>query len=108
MHATTPSAANRAVTAAYGRWCAERRAAPLIVPFEVTDDQGHAFDALLRGPDRPDAVYAAYDPGCASRCSPRSAQVSKGWVRVVGTVVDMVRVSFAGAMSRPGRRDRRV
>ncbi|MFK4065513.1 LacI family DNA-binding transcriptional regulator [Streptomyces sp. NPDC029674] len=56
----------RAVTAAYERWCGERGAAPLIVPFDVADAQGHAFDALLGRrdhPDRPDAVYAAYDPG---------------------------------------------
>ncbi|MGW5863482.1 LacI family DNA-binding transcriptional regulator [Streptomyces sp. NPDC055239] len=53
----------RAVTAAYAGWCAERGADPLIVPFGVADDQGRAFDALLRGQDRPDAVYAAYDPG---------------------------------------------
>lgn len=53
----------RAVTAAYARWCAERGADPLVVPFDVADDQGRAFDALLRGPDRADAVHAVYDPG---------------------------------------------
>ncbi|MBW5421447.1 LacI family DNA-binding transcriptional regulator [Streptomyces sp. BG9H] len=53
----------RAVTAAYTGWCARHGTAPRIVPFEVADGQGHAFDALLRGPDRADAVYAAYDPG---------------------------------------------
>ncbi|MEU6822412.1 LacI family DNA-binding transcriptional regulator [Streptomyces atriruber] len=53
----------RAVTAAYEQWCAERGAAPLVVPFDVDDDPGHAFDALLRDADRVDAVYAAYDPG---------------------------------------------
>ncbi|MFI6088787.1 LacI family DNA-binding transcriptional regulator [Streptomyces sp. NPDC051218] len=53
----------RAVTQAYAGWCAERGADPLIVPFDETDGQGRAFDALLRGPDRADAVYAAYDPG---------------------------------------------
>ncbi|MFG2501857.1 LacI family DNA-binding transcriptional regulator [Streptomyces sp. NPDC048441] len=53
----------RAVTAAYAGWCAERGEDPLVVPFDVADGQGRAFDALLRGQDRPDAVYAAYDPG---------------------------------------------
>ncbi|MEU1330767.1 LacI family DNA-binding transcriptional regulator [Streptomyces sp. NPDC005865] len=53
----------RAVTAAYVRWCAERGAAPLIVPFAPADDRGHAFDPLLTGAHRADAVYAAYDPG---------------------------------------------
>ncbi|WP_078593904.1 LacI family DNA-binding transcriptional regulator [Streptomyces sp. NRRL S-920] len=53
----------RVVTAAYTRWCDRHGSAPRIVPFEVADGQGHAFDALLRGPDRADAVYAAYDPG---------------------------------------------
>ncbi|MEU7580425.1 LacI family DNA-binding transcriptional regulator [Streptomyces sp. NPDC041068] len=53
----------RAVTAAYERWCAEHAATPVAVTFDVTDAQGHAFDALLRGEDRVDAVYAAYDPG---------------------------------------------
>ncbi|MEV2251889.1 LacI family DNA-binding transcriptional regulator [Streptomyces sp. NPDC050147] len=53
----------RAVTAAYTGWCARRGADPLVVPFDVTDGQGRAFDALLRGPHRADAVYAAYDPG---------------------------------------------
>ncbi|MEV0526412.1 LacI family DNA-binding transcriptional regulator [Streptomyces sp. NPDC050439] len=53
----------RAVTAAYAGWCAEHGADPLVVPFDETDGQGRAFDALLRGPDRADAVYAAYDPG---------------------------------------------
>lgn len=56
----------RAVTAAYRRWCAERGAEPLVVPFDVADDQGHAFDGLLGRRDRVDrvdAVHAAYDPG---------------------------------------------
>ncbi|MEV7190450.1 LacI family DNA-binding transcriptional regulator [Streptomyces sp. NPDC093510] len=53
----------RAVTAAYERWCGERGTAPLIVPFDPADGQGHAFDALLGRRDRADAVYAAYDPG---------------------------------------------
>ncbi|MGW7073870.1 LacI family DNA-binding transcriptional regulator [Streptomyces sp. NPDC054866] len=53
----------RAVTEAYAAWCAERGADPLVVTFDVADAQGRAFDALLRGPDRADAVYAAYDPG---------------------------------------------
>ncbi|MFH8610359.1 LacI family DNA-binding transcriptional regulator [Streptomyces sp. NPDC018029] len=58
----------RAVTAAYERWCGERGAAPLIVPFDAADTHGHAFDTLLGtrdtgARDRPDAVYAAYDPG---------------------------------------------
>ncbi|WP_369212986.1 LacI family DNA-binding transcriptional regulator, partial [Streptomyces flavofungini] len=53
----------RAVTAAYTRWCERRGAEPLIVPFGVADDAGHAFDALLSGADRADAVFAAYDPG---------------------------------------------
>ncbi|MFI7319163.1 LacI family DNA-binding transcriptional regulator [Streptomyces venezuelae] len=53
-----------AVTAAYERWCADHAVPPLIVPFDATDDGGHAFDALLGGPEnRVDAVYAAYDPG---------------------------------------------
>ncbi|MFE0174114.1 LacI family DNA-binding transcriptional regulator [Streptomyces sp. NPDC059002] len=53
----------RAVTAAYGQWCAERGADPLVVPFDAADAQGRSFDALLTGGDRADAVYAAYDPG---------------------------------------------
>ncbi|ATL31148.1 LacI family DNA-binding transcriptional regulator [Streptomyces formicae] len=53
----------RAVTAAYERWCAERGAPALIVPFDVADEPGHGFDALLSGRGRADAVYAAYDPG---------------------------------------------
>ncbi|MFF1376121.1 LacI family DNA-binding transcriptional regulator [Streptomyces sp. NPDC058308] len=53
----------RAVTTAYEQWCAERGAAPLVVPFDPADGQGHAFDALLTCRDRVDAVYAAYDPG---------------------------------------------
>ncbi|WP_055699263.1 MULTISPECIES: LacI family DNA-binding transcriptional regulator [Streptomyces] len=53
----------RAVTAAYEAWCAERGTPPLVVCFDPADDQGHAFDELLRRPDRPDACYAAYDPG---------------------------------------------
>ncbi|MWA14206.1 LacI family DNA-binding transcriptional regulator [Streptomyces sp. BA2] len=53
----------RAVTEAYAAWCAERGADPLVVPFDVADAQGRSFDALLRGPGRADAVYAAYDPG---------------------------------------------
>ncbi|MER5253126.1 MULTISPECIES: LacI family DNA-binding transcriptional regulator [unclassified Streptomyces] len=53
----------RAVTAAYAGWCAERGAEPLVVPFDLADGQGRSLDALLRGPDRADAVYAAYDPG---------------------------------------------
>ncbi|GGV46142.1 LacI family transcriptional regulator [Streptomyces longisporoflavus] len=53
----------RTVTAAYATWCAEHGADPLVVPFDVTDAEGKAFDALLRGPARADAVYAAYDPG---------------------------------------------
>lgn len=53
----------RAVTAAYEQWCAEHGAPALVVPFDVADERGHGFDALLSGPERADAVYAAYDPG---------------------------------------------
>ncbi|WAL98454.1 LacI family DNA-binding transcriptional regulator [Streptomyces sp. Je 1-369] len=57
----------RAVTAAYERWCADHSTPPLVIPFDETDDEGHAFDPLLQdgedGEGRVDAVYAAYDPG---------------------------------------------
>ncbi|WP_407836751.1 LacI family DNA-binding transcriptional regulator [Streptomyces sp. DSM 116496] len=52
-----------AVTSAYEHWCAERRRAPLVIPFDPNDDAGHAFDSAFTGPDRPDAVYCVYDPG---------------------------------------------
>lgn len=58
-----------AVTSAYEHWCAERRRAPLVIPFDPNDDAGHAFDPAFAGPDgrhrpdRPDAVYCVYDPG---------------------------------------------
>ncbi|MCX5295188.1 LacI family transcriptional regulator [Streptomyces sp. NBC_00193] len=52
-----------AVTSAYEHWCAERRRAPLVIPFDPHDDAGHAFDDAFTGPDRPDAVYCVYDPG---------------------------------------------
>ncbi|MEW2417558.1 LacI family DNA-binding transcriptional regulator [Streptomyces sp. NPDC046866] len=53
-----------AVGAAYGRWCAERGMAPLVVPFDPQDGAGHAFDPLFAAAgQRPDAVHCAYDPG---------------------------------------------
>ncbi|MEU6313063.1 LacI family DNA-binding transcriptional regulator [Streptomyces sp. NPDC047014] len=52
-----------AVTSAYEQWCAEHGRAPLLIPFDPEDTAGHAFDAALAGPDRPDAVYCVYDPG---------------------------------------------
>ncbi|MFK0048546.1 substrate-binding domain-containing protein [Streptomyces sp. NPDC090741] len=54
-----------AATSAYTRWCAERGAQPLVVPFDPEDTPGHAFDPVFAGPGRPrpDAVYCVYDPG---------------------------------------------
>ncbi|MFZ3473569.1 LacI family DNA-binding transcriptional regulator [Streptomyces sp. 2.9] len=52
-----------AVTSAYEQWCAERGRTPLVVPFDPNDAAGHAFDSAFAGPDRPDAVHCAYDPG---------------------------------------------
>ncbi|WP_424211287.1 LacI family DNA-binding transcriptional regulator [Streptomyces sp. BI20] len=56
---------SRAVTAAYREWCAARGARPLVIPFRPEDEEGRAFDAALTRPvgERPDAVYAVYDPG---------------------------------------------
>ncbi|WJV45590.1 LacI family DNA-binding transcriptional regulator [Streptomyces flavofungini] len=53
----------RAVTQTYEQWCAERGVAARAVRFDAADAAGRAFDGLLTGADRADAVYAAYDPG---------------------------------------------
>ncbi|MFF4580731.1 LacI family DNA-binding transcriptional regulator [Streptomyces sp. NPDC001389] len=52
----------RAVTEAYGRWCARRGRTPLPLRFDPHDAPGHAFDrAFAEG--AADAVYSLYDPG---------------------------------------------
>ncbi|GGT18849.1 LacI family DNA-binding transcriptional regulator [Streptomyces purpureus] len=53
------------VTETYEQWCAERGEPPLLVDFDPSDTDGHAFDPLLgrRPEERPDAVYSLYDPG---------------------------------------------
>lgn len=52
----------RAVTEAYGRWCARRGRTPLPIRFDPDDGPGHAFDrAFAEG--AADAVYSLYDPG---------------------------------------------
>ncbi|MGW6269695.1 LacI family DNA-binding transcriptional regulator [Streptomyces sp. NPDC055060] len=50
----------RVVTRTYEEWCARRAVAPLVIPFDEGDDEGHAFDEVL---GRIDAVHAVYDPG---------------------------------------------
>lgn len=52
----------RAVTEAYGRWCARRGRTPLPVRFDPHDGPGHAFDGVF-AQGTADAVYSLYDPG---------------------------------------------
>ncbi|WP_125264679.1 LacI family DNA-binding transcriptional regulator [Streptomyces alboflavus] len=53
----------RVVTETYEEWCAAHGVPARAVRFDAADTEGRTFDALLTGPDRADAVYAAYDPG---------------------------------------------
>ncbi|MEU9339127.1 LacI family DNA-binding transcriptional regulator [Streptomyces sp. NPDC048290] len=67
----------RTCRAAYLDWCAEHgvRPRPLPMPPPLVEDHGRTYDAVLSGPDRPDAVYGIYDPcgrrilASAARCS---------------------------------------
>ncbi|MFD9790445.1 LacI family DNA-binding transcriptional regulator [Streptomyces sp. NPDC059070] len=67
----------RACRAAYEEWCAARGCPPRVVPLDFGDRSGRTLDALLRGPDRPDAVHGLYDPcgrrvlAAAARCGLR-------------------------------------
>lgn len=79
-----------AVTSAYEHWCAERRRAPLVIPFDPNDGAGHAFDSAFAGPDgrdrpdRPDAVYCHIRPGRPAGAGRRRAPRHRGPRRRAG------------------------
>ncbi|WP_078876445.1 substrate-binding domain-containing protein [Streptomyces sp. 150FB] len=52
----------RCSLAAHREWCAERGAVPYAVPLAPGDSEGRYLDALLSGPDAPDALYGIYNP----------------------------------------------
>ncbi|MET8825528.1 LacI family DNA-binding transcriptional regulator [Streptomyces sp. NPDC004610] len=54
----------RTCRAAYLEWCARHgvRSRSLPMPPPLVEDRGRTYDAVLSGPDRPEAVYGIYDP----------------------------------------------
>ncbi|MFD9717818.1 LacI family DNA-binding transcriptional regulator [Streptomyces sp. NPDC059076] len=64
----------RTCVAAYREWCAGRGIPPRVLPMAVGDEDGHTYDAVLSGADRPNAIYGLYDPcerrvlASAARC----------------------------------------